>query len=300
MAWVNAVIPDFTTGTITGDITNISTVVNPQSKQARANEYYTNFSYAVSFNQINYVNIAVDSRQIIYGDSNLGLAIKRTNSGFIQLEYTYYAGVAFSEWRVLKSWTRSAIMAYSDQVHNTSLFFTINEETHHGTIIAYSIDFNTGYESRVDHAISYAVELTDTELAYNIIQSQIPIVYNWQSVPSISGKNGISLLSIIKNSAINSGDAVSGASADAFDRLEETTKISTLIQGITEETPIIYSDDVNYMSITPTANNTCTLKFYLHGSVIYTLTDVSINAYLSFLIDETNGIMKPSIIYEDS
>lgn len=127
-----------------------------------------------------------------------------------------------------------------------------------------------------------------------------PIVYNWQSVPSISGKNGISLLSIIKNSAINSGDAVSGASADAFDRLEETTKISTLIQGITEETPIIYSDDVNYMSITPTANNTCTLKFYLHGSVIYTLTDVSINAYLSFLIDETNGIMKPSIIYEDS
>ena len=108
------------------------------------------------------------------------------------------------------------------------------------------------------------------------------------------------MLSIIKSSAINSGDAVSGATADAFDRLEETTKISTLIQGISEETPIIYSDDVNYMSITPTANNTCTLKFYLHGSVIYTLTDVSINAYLSFLIDETNGIMKPSIIYEDS
>lgn len=132
------------------------------------------------------------------------------------------------------------------------------------------------------------------------VQTPYTPPYTWQSVPSISGKNGISLLSIIKNSAINSGDAVSGASADAFDRLEETTKISTLIQGITEETPIIYSDDVNYMSITPTANNTCTLKFYLHGSVIYTLTDVSINAYLSFLIDETNGIMKPSIIYEDS
>lgn len=136
---------------------------------------------------------------------------------------------------------------------------------------------------------------------YNWIKGiPLPIIYQWQSVPSVSGKNGISLLSIIKSSAINSGDPVSGASADAFDRLEETTKISTLIQGITEETPIIYSDDVNYMSITPTANNTCTLKFYLHGSVIYTLTDVSINAYLSFLIDETNGIMKPSIIYEDS
>lgn len=134
----------------------------------------------------------------------------------------------------------------------------------------------------------------------NYISTPAQPPYTWQSVPSISGKNGISLLSIIKSSAINSGDAVSGASEDVFDRLEETTKISTLIQGISEETPIIYSDDVNYMSITPTANNTCTLKFYLHGSVIYTLTNVNINAYLSFLIDETNGIMKPSIIYEDS
>ncbi len=166
---------------------------------------------------------------------------------------------------------------------------------------------NIVWNNNTYNAFGYAQNANLTILIYlpssvtNILINDNPLVtYNWQSVPSISGKNGISLLSIIKSSAINSGDAVSGASADVFDRLEESTKISTLIQGISEETPIIYSDDVNYMSITPTANNTCTLKFYLHGNVIYTLTDVSINAYLSFLIDETNGIMKPSIIYEDS
>lgn len=160
-------------------------------------------------------------------------------------------------------------------------------------------EYLTNHGTRDGHNIHIIGGLSGTvDIIYNTFLT--PLYNNWQSVPSIRGKNGISLLSIIKSSAINSGDAVSRATADAFDRLEETTKISTLIQGISEETPIIYSDDVNYMSITPTANNTCTLKFYLHGNVIYTLTNVSVNAYLSFLIDETNGIMKPSIIYEDS
>ena len=173
--------------------------------------------------------------------------------------------------------------------------FVIDETHYRGSIVfCYHIKY-VGYYANFTSLGNYE----SNNIYQAIIGAEQP-AYNWQSVPSISGKNGISLLSIIKSSAINSGDAVTGASADAFDRLEESTKISALIQGISEETPIIYSDDVNYMSITPTANNTCTLKFYLHGNVIYTLTDVNINAYLSFLIDEANGIMKPSIIYEDS
>ena len=176
-----------------------------------------------------------------------------------------------------------------DQLSESFKFvMCVNMETETALL---GIKFNNGLFNILVDAVFY-----DDALNY---LNPLP-TYTWQSVPSVSGKNGISLLSIIKSSAINSGDAVTGASADAFDRLEESTKISALIQGISEETPIIYSDDVNYMSITPTANNTCTLKFYLHGNVIYTLTDVNINAYLSFLIDEANGIMKPSIIYEDS
>lgn len=125
-----------------------------------------------------------------------------------------------------------------------------------------------------------------------------PIVYTWQSVPSISGKNGISLLSIIKSSAINGGDAVSGASADAFDSLESTSKLSTLASGKTEETPVIYSDDENYLAIKNNGDNTCDLRFYLEGQSLLKIQNASQNAYLSILEDDTNQVVKPSIIYK--
>lgn len=133
---------------------------------------------------------------------------------------------------------------------------------------------------------------------YNWLIQAIPITYQWQSVPSISGKNGILQLSQIKSAELNGGDPVSGASGSVIERLIEQTKLSTLAQGLSEETPVVYSDDVNYMSLTPTANSTCTLKFYLDGNVIYSLTGVSLNAYLQLLKDETNEVMKPSIIYK--
>lgn len=121
---------------------------------------------------------------------------------------------------------------------------------------------------------------------------------DWETVPSVRGKLGTQHLSKVKADALNNGESVTGASGSVIDTLAETTKLSTLAQGLSAETPVLYTDDVNYMSLTPTANNTCTLKFYLDNSVIYTLTGVSTNAYLQFIKDAANEVMKPSIIYK--
>lgn len=45
-----------------------------------------------------------------------------------------------------------------------------------------------------------------------------PIVYNWQSVPSISGKNGILSLVTLDSESINDGEPVSGAAVSVFDQ----------------------------------------------------------------------------------
>ena len=53
--------------------------------------------------------------------------------------------------------------------------------------------------------------------------------YTWASVPSISGKNGFLNLSQIASASINDGEAVSGASASAFDSLESSSRIDALV-----------------------------------------------------------------------
>lgn len=67
-----------------------------------------------------------------------------------------------------------------------------------------------------------------------------------------------------------------------------------------QEIPVIYTDKVNYMSIQSYGSDKCNLRFYLNGNCIYTLSQISTNAYLSMLVDEEQEVAKPSIIYESS
>lgn len=163
------------------------------------------------------------------------------------------------------------------------------------------VDSNTQHACLgVIYPTSGIVRYYDTDAWYNDLKDYAipPITYTWQSVAGVSGRLGNQILSKVNANYINGGNPVSNATGDKFDVLSESTKLSNLAAGLSAETPVLYTDDVNYMSLTPTANNTCTLKFYLDGSVVYSLTGVSTNAYLQFLKDTGNEIMKPSIIYK--
>lgn len=56
-----------------------------------------------------------------------------------------------------------------------------------------------------------------------------PIQHTWQSVPSISGKNGILSLTQIKAESINDGEPVSGASDSAFTGMSDDNNVATLV-----------------------------------------------------------------------
>ena len=73
---------------------------------------------------------------------------------------------------------------------------------------------------------------SQTQQMYELISgSQIP-EFNWQPVPSITGKLGTFNLSTIKEASINGGNPVSGASASNFDSLESSTKLSILLEEV--------------------------------------------------------------------
>ena len=67
-----------------------------------------------------------------------------------------------------------------------------------------------------------------------------------------------------------------------------------------QEIPVIYTDKVNYMSIQSYGSDKCNLRFYLNGNCIYTLPQISTDAYLSMLVDEEQELARTSIIYEGS
>lgn len=103
----------------------------------------------------------------------------------------------------------------------------INHETQQG-VFAY---LKTAYYFASDAKISLNISGTYTNygIGYQILTGAIPVLYNWQSVPSIIGKNGILSLAQIKEEYINDGESVSGVSADHFTNLSTENRVDVLI-----------------------------------------------------------------------
>ena len=117
-----------------------------------------------------------------------------------------------SEWGVRSN--------YSEKYSQFSIICGINEETHKGTIFTYrkwNEWCNTG---GMDFAIKYCDynRYTNSEVAYNLIKGIMPVLYNWQSVSSVSGRTGTLQLVTLDSESINSGNPVSGAAISVFNQ----------------------------------------------------------------------------------
>lgn len=85
------------------------------------------------------------------------------------------------------------------------------------------------YYNKAWNQQDYGAFSNNREDLYLAISGSQPVLYNWQSVPSISGKNGILSLAQIKEEYINDGESVSGASADHFTNLSIENRVDVLI-----------------------------------------------------------------------
>ena len=149
-------------------------------------------------------------------------------------------------------------------------------------------------------------------LLYQAIMGIIPPTYIWQSVPSISGKNGILSFSMVNDNDLNNGEPVTNADASAIHRLENSTNIGVLCQNMpyNVETPIIYAGSVDYMSIEKIGGPSGgffvdigpKLRFYMAGSSVpfYETGNLGDNYYLHFIIDDENEVAKLSLIYRNT
>ena len=113
-------------------------------------------------------------------------------------------------------------------------------------------------------------------LLYNVIKGLLPVPYNWQSVPSISGKNGISLLSHVRDDSILTGQDISNLTP-AQVKLEGTTQISSLIANVPigKAVKAIYAGKVDFLGIMKDNSASSTVRISVAGNNVYLASFIS-------------------------
>lgn len=231
----------------------------------------------------NYINITTDSATYTLRSYYNGSEISFTQSDFKSADYTV------------------CYVALVDDITQLSFF---------SCFIRYRQNQACGQASGTVPAITGTL----SQQIYTILTSNPYIEYTWKSLHNIKGYFGELELPIIKDIAINNGEAVDNATMSAFDRLPDQAKIVNLkghgnqrSYNITDDDPFD-EDTVKLFTIgqLSTAQNN---KYYIFTDktvdpdirVYYEYTTVIDNdkIWLSILIDEENEVAKTSTIFFD-
>lgn len=163
--------------------------------------------------------------------------------------------------------------------------FVIDDENQLGWIISiqqYQMGGNTNY---------YIYYQMGNNNCYDAIIGNEPVLYEWSSVPAISGKNGILTLSTADNS-YHTGDAVSNIPLSDVS-ISAPSKLSALAAGIPngETVSVVYAGSIDHMDVTPQVLQ-YTVSLILAGQAVYTITPTRFPRWLGFIIDEENEVAK--------
>lgn len=153
--------------------------------------------------------------------------------------------------------------------------------------------------------------LAQTQTAFlDYIKTEYTPAYTWQSVASISGKNGILPLTMLKSELIT-GDTQQNLSASDFTQITGESRVEQIIANNTlpigQSVPIIYSGLVDNLSLERYSNDTYYLRLYYAGqsgfipymNCMYNYPS-SYRHYLAFIIDDENQVAKYVNVIEDN
>lgn len=216
MSWENYQTSLFTTG----DINASSSFINRTTFSEASS--LSNYTYTKSFTGTELALHNTDSYYYLFGDSSNGLRLRRNGSNSFAYIEMMYGG------SVVDGGTNGMGYAYTlDENHEFSFYLAINDTTQRGTFLV----IDKGYGSYYLRDCKYS-NIVNNASVYSVIKVMPePVSYDWSSVPSVTGKKGLFLFSTIKDNCINGGNEVTGATAGNFNRLSETTKLSTLLEG---------------------------------------------------------------------
>lgn len=157
----------------------------------------------------------------------------------------------------------------------------------------------------------YYVDPSITELYINGEPYVPPVTYTWQSVPSISGKNGI--LSLYELAQETDGNPVTGASSSVFFSMPEECNVKKLYPNIVygQEQIIAYSG-INELSVRWDSATSAFFRFTIYDQegeydwsygYSFSLNNASDKVYIMLLIDvreDQTRLLRPSFVVKNA
>lgn len=226
----------------------------------------------------------------ISGDSNLGLYYTGTH---IQLFKNGALVGGNAEIELRWNWGFSGAV-------NRLFIAAVDREREVGTFISYNRYF--GFADDALQAPPYtdvysgitgsADKFYENPDLYPLLLNLIPVLYNWSSVPAISGKNGILSLSTAENS-YHTGSTVSNIPiADVS--ISASSAVSALGANIPMGATVdaIYAGSIDHINLTRRSSlgvENYLFDFILAGQNIYS-TYLLPSQYLGFIIDDENEV----------
>lgn len=193
MAWVNVPLP-----IETGEVTDSSLWTLSDGTHQQTSPYGIVLNEFESYSQA-FQNIW------LFGDENGGI---RQYAGSTTNGYRFYP----KDPQASEAPYKNAINSGMSNVSGITICCGYDPNSGNGTVIfhySYVWNSRTYYTIAVCRGLNYFCQYM-----YN----NPPITYTWQSVPSISGKNGILSLVTLDSESINDGEPVSGAAISVFNQ----------------------------------------------------------------------------------
>lgn len=231
------------------------------------------------------IQCTVNSMAVYYNQSEAGI-IDITDR--IKLRYSANGGAAYIDVDGINAGYISSGMSwhttpYVDDHINVIAFDIVNNTAQ--CTIFYPTNWSD-WESRTGyHSLGYSTSLYDA-----LMDSPI-VAYNWQSVPSISGKNGILSLSHVKDDSILTGDDINNIPLD--DAIESIpARFPVMEQNLPNgvRTPVFYAGMVDYFAITKGSPSSL-YEIVVQGRAVYSFTG-GLTGSLGFIIDDENEVAK--------
>ncbi len=266
MAYVNAEIENLTTGLVSGDLDSWATYHDQMtggSSPSVGGSAFANFSGGITFYPDDWYLLANDT--FAFGDEQAGLRIKI--SGSTHYVYMWVNGSQYGDW--LCTVHRNPYGDSRKAFYASTIYVLVDDSNQLGTLIYQTREWDGGWGSTsMWQSLNWNVYRTQHSEVYQWAKRLAPPpLYNWQSVPSISGKNGILLLSTIQSVYLNDGDPVNNALESYIDFIDDS-KVAVLVE---QEIDDLTKVTVKY--IVPTGTYEYIKLVYKVGSAPTSVTD---------------------------
>lgn len=256
-------------------------------------------TYACSWRFVDNYNYVYPSGDTwLLGNSSWG--IKLNVNGDNVYIYFYLNGSSYESYNVFNS------KAY--KWYEVSILTGIDTTTQKGSVIVLEKRPRSAYnDSEQYYQLYYINSFTNSTNGYNWINGHIVVLYTWQSVPAIVGKNGT--LNLWQLEQTSDGNPVSGASSSVFFAMPEECSVKRLYPNIIygQEQVIAYSG-INELSVRWDSASEAFFRFTIYDSegeydwsYGYSFSGIDDDIYIMLLTDitEEHRYLRPSFVNKD-